>query len=119
MLINIDVKSWHGNTIRSRFESKIKKEHCWIWQASKRGNNHYGGFRVSKTSVKLAHNVAYEIYKGEIPPTVKVLHTCDNPLCVNPDHLFLETQTENIKDRDNKKRQRNRYSIKTLGKVSC
>ena len=126
MIVNVDAKSWHGNTIRSRFESKINKppdnsffsEGCWIWTAGKRGNNGYGGFRVSKDSIKLAHNISYELYIGEIPKGMKVLHKCDNPLCVNPNHLFLGTQLDNIKDRDMKGRQRNKSSAKNLGYVS-
>ena len=125
MLINVDAKSWHGNTIRSRFESKINKppdnsffsEGCWIWTAGKRGNNGYGGFRVSKDSIKLAHNVSYELYVGEIPKGMKVLHKCDNPLCVNPKHLFLGTQKDNVQDMRQKGHCRNRFSVKKLGKV--
>jgi hypothetical protein len=118
MLINVDAKSWHGKSIRSRFEEKIQKETCWIWKAGKRGNNGYGGFRINATSIRLAHNVSYELYVGEIPKGMKVLHKCDNPLCVKPSHLFLGTQQENIKDRDVKGRQRNRFSVKQLGKAS-
>jgi hypothetical protein len=117
MIVNVDAKSWHGNTIRNRFESKINKTNsCWLWTAGLRGNNKYGGFRINKTKVMLAHNVAYELYKGN-RNNLKVLHTCDNPLCVNPNHLFLGTQLDNIKDRDMKQRQRNRYSVKQLGKA--
>lgn len=119
MIVNVDAKSWHNKSIRSRFEEKIKKENCWLWTASTRGNNGYGGFRVNKTSIRLAHNVAYELYKGEIPEGQRVLHTCDNPLCVNPTHLFLGTQIDNIKDRDMKGRQRNKSSVKKLGYVSA
>jgi hypothetical protein len=118
MIVNVDAKSWHGNSIRSRFEEKVvvsKTSDCFLWIASKRGRNGYGGFRVDKNTVKLAHNVAYEIYRGSIPDGMKVLHTCDNPLCVNPTHLFLGTQQENIKDRDLKGRQRNKSSVKKLG----
>lgn len=119
MLINVDAKSWHNKSIRSRFEEKIQKATCWIWKAGKRGNNGYGGFRVNSTSIRLAHNVSYELYVGEIPKGMKVLHKCDNPLCVNPNHLFLGTQLDNIKDRDMKGRQRNKSSVKKLGYVSA
>lgn len=114
MIINIDVKS--------RFElkfNKTKENDCWLWTAGKRGNNSYGGFRINtKTNPVLAHRYSYLLYKGNIPENTKVLHICDTPLCVNPNHLILGTQQDNIKDRDLKKRQRNRYSVKQLGYVS-
>ena len=118
MIINVDAISNRGKSIRSRFEEKVEKQTCWIWKAGIRGNNGYGGFRVNKTSIRLAHNVSYELYKGNIPTGLKVLHTCDNSLCVNPDHLYLGTQMDNIKDRDMKGRQRNKSSAKKLGYVS-
>ena len=121
-IVNVDAKSWHNKSIKSRFEEKIlkpeenfSKSDCWVWCAGKRGNNGYGGFRVNKDSVRLAHNVSYELYVGPIPPGMKILHTCDNPLCVNPNHLVVGTQLDNIKDRDMKGRQRNRFSVKKLG----
>lgn len=61
---------------------------------------------------------SYELYIGDIPQGYKVLHKCDNPLCVNPNHLFIGTQLDNIKDRDMKGRQRNKSSAKKLGYVS-
>lgn len=118
MIVQVDAKSWHGKSIRSRFEEKFEKSDCWIWKASRRGHNGYGGFRVNKNSIRLAHNVSYELYIGPIPEGLKVLHTCDNPLCVNPSHLFLGTQLDNIKDRDVKGRCRNRYSVQQLGPAS-
>jgi len=121
MLVNVDAKSWHGNTIRSRFEDKIMFEPmtgCWIWTGATRGNNHYGALRISQTKSVLCHRLSYEMYKETIPDNLKVLHTCDNPLCCNPNHLILGTQLENITDRVKKQRTRNRYSIKQLGPVS-
>jgi hypothetical protein len=53
-----------------------------------------------------AHRVAWEIYCGEIPNNLHVLHTCDNPLCVKPDHLWLGTQADNMRDKALKGRQR-------------
>ena len=120
-LVNIDAKSWHGNTIRSRFEDKIMYEPmtgCWIWTGATRGNNHYGAIKISQTKSVLCHRLSYEMYKEYIPDKLKVLHTCDNPLCCNPNHLILGTQLDNIQDRVKKQRTRNRYSIKQLGPVS-
>jgi len=121
-IINVDAKSWHGNTIRSRFEDKIMYEPmtgCWIWTGATRGNNHYGAIKISQTKSVLCHRLSYEMYKETIPSSMKVLHTCDNPLCCNPNHLVLGTQLDNIKDRDMKGRQRNKSSVKKLGYVSA
>jgi hypothetical protein len=69
-----------------------KKTGCWEIQGylDKDG---YG-----EVSGKRAHRAAYELFIGEIPPKINVCHKCDNPKCCNPDHLFLGTQKENIKD---------------------
>jgi len=66
-----------------------------------------GGYpRVhSDGSVIFAHRQIWEECYGLIPPGLSVLHRCDNPACINPEHLFLGTHTENMRDRDSKNRQ--------------
>ena len=91
-----------GRTERERFEAKIRKsEHgCWLWSASTDGHG-YGQLMVQREGVarpKLAHRLAYEAFIGPIPDGLCVLHQCDEPRCVRPDHLFLGTRADNIRD---------------------
>jgi len=99
--MNIDFnKSYNGKTRKQMFEEKIFPEPntgCWIWSGTiVRGG--YGYFGVSKNKNLMAHKVSYILFNGEIPSGMCVLHTCDVPCCVNPDHLFLGTHTDNMKD---------------------
>jgi hypothetical protein len=82
-----------------RFERKYIEEPntgCWLWSAcgTKAG---YGLFGY-EGKLQLAHRVSYKLHKGFIPEGMVVRHTCDTPSCVNPDHLELGTQGENIRE---------------------
>ena len=78
---------------------------CWICNSHSRTK---GGRPHKKHKGKFSYisHIVYEKYKGEIPAGLFVLHTCDTPACINPDHLFLGTQKDNITDCINKNRAR-------------
>lgn len=74
---------------------------CWLWTGTSR--NGYGRF-IWDGNAYTAHRVAYQILKGPVPPHLMVLHRCDTPACINPDHLFLGTQSDNMRDASRKGR---------------
>ena len=98
-----------AKTIEERFWAKVKKtKQCWIWTGS-RGNRGYGRFRMDKDDYWNAHRVTWAITFGPIPDGLQVLHHCDNPACVRPDHLFLGTQSDNVRDMVQKNRANRPY----------
>lgn len=70
---------------------------CWNWTGYKNKNG-YGQMR-SKGKMVSAHRFSYEHHKGTIPEGISVLHRCNNPACVNPEHLYLGDHKQNMKDR--------------------
>lgn len=84
--------------LKKRFEAKVlvSNNGCWIWQGYRLPGG-YGQFGIVSDRMKLAHRVAYALYKGHLGG-LDVCHKCDTPSCVNPDHLFLGTHRQNILD---------------------
>lgn len=82
----------------SRFETKFSvTPGCWPWHGSMQSTG-YGAFHV-KGKYVAAHRFAYAAYVGPIADGLLVLHSCDNPICVNPDHLRLGTDSDNTADK--------------------
>jgi hypothetical protein len=90
--------------MRQRFESRFTKgPGCWEW-LGKGDKDGYGKFCVKRATYR-AHRISWILFNGGDPGDLCVLHRCDNPRCVRPDHLFLGTPGDNNADRDAKGRQ--------------
>jgi len=86
-----------------RFWSKVERtDTCWVWRGAKSGPG-YGAMRISGRRVG-THRLSYELFVGPIPAGMHVCHTCDNPPCCNPAHLFLGSAADNQHDKARKGR---------------
>lgn len=91
-------------------EAKHAPGDCWEWTGNVGGSG-YGRFWVNDGSVP-AHRYSYEVHKGSVPEGMFTLHRCDNPVCVNPDHLFVGTALDNMRDMAAKGRSRDQRGEK-------
>ena len=90
--MNVVVRPWTG---------------CWEWKGRKErgyGRTIIGSRKDGTRKTIAAHRLSYETFVGPIPDGMEVCHKCDNPCCVNPDHLFVGTRQDNIDDRESKHR---------------
>lgn len=91
-------------SLADRFWAKVRKtDGCWLWIGS-RAKRGYGKIQVGVRSAnghpvaEYAHRVSWQLHKGEIPVGQLVMHKCDNPSCVRPDHLFVGSYQDNTDD---------------------
>lgn len=103
----------HGLTEVARFLKRVEKlgkDECWNWQGSRQAKWH-GQWRNSSGAIEPTHRAAWRLFVGVIPDGLHILHRCDNPICTNPSHLFLGTQSDNMKDMWLKRRGRPGVSL--------
>jgi hypothetical protein len=95
-------KAGNNRTIESitdRFWRRVDKSgDCWEWLGYRHSGFWHGQIMSASRRIVWVHRLSWEIHNGPVPSGKCVLHTCDNPGCVNPYHLFLGTQRDNMKD---------------------
>lgn len=96
----MDIEAWRIPL----FWAKVNKtQSCWLWTASKDGMG-YGLFGIQPRRIKRAHIISWILHRGSVPNGMLVLHNCDTPSCIRPDHLHLGTIQDNMDERNAKSR---------------
>lgn len=98
-------KTLRGVPLAERLKAgyTITEDGCWTWFKSK-DQCGYGMIGIAPGRCNRAHRVSYELHVGPIPAGMIVRHSCDNPPCVNPAHLSVGTDADNVRDRDSRGR---------------
>jgi hypothetical protein len=87
-------------SVAERFWARVSKgDGCWEWQGSV-GSHGYGQLSSSPPNKRMltTHRLSWELHHGEVPDGLMVLHHCDNKQCVRPDHLYVGTHSDNLRD---------------------
>lgn len=81
-----------------KIEVELATDGCWLWRGAIQRSNGYGRFALNPPTVIYAHRASFLIFNGDIPAGMSVCHTCDVTRCVNPKHLFIGDQFDNMQD---------------------
>lgn len=104
----------YGSPLPLRFWNKVHfiddATSCWEWRAGLHPTG-YGTLQIGR-GYELAHRISYRLAHGAIPDGAHILHKCDNPACVRPDHLFVGTHADNMRDMAKKGRMNGGHGVK-------